>query len=68
VRCVLSPYLYLLYFVAPRICGQGLELQQIPLSSSGSLYLNRDNVAGVATGYGLDDRGVGFRVRKGEDI
>jgi hypothetical protein len=32
------------------------------------LVLSRDNVVGIATGYRLDDRGVGVRVQVGSRI
>jgi hypothetical protein len=33
-----------------------------------SHYLRRDSAVGIATGYGLDDRGAGFRVPVGSRI
>jgi hypothetical protein len=33
-----------------------------------SKEMSRDNVVGIATGYGLDDRGVGVRVLVGSRI
>jgi hypothetical protein len=32
------------------------------------IYKNRDSSVGIATGYGLDDRGVGVRVPVGSKI
>jgi hypothetical protein len=32
------------------------------------LFWNRDSSVGIATGYGLDDRGVGIRVPVGSRI
>jgi hypothetical protein len=37
-------------------------------SANGFLLRSRDSVVGIATGYGLDDRRVGFRVPVGSRI
>jgi hypothetical protein len=47
-----------------------LELQhpEIKAGIISLLFLQRDSVVGIATGYGLDDRGVGVRVPVGSRI
>jgi hypothetical protein len=39
-----------------------------PLHYPSHFAVNRDNAVGIATGYGLDDRGVGVRVPVGSRI
>jgi hypothetical protein len=37
-------------------------------SGSADLHVSRDSAVGIATGYGLDDRGVEFESREGQEF
>jgi hypothetical protein len=47
-----------------KLCNEGLH----NLHSSPNIIRGRDSIVGTATGYGLDDGGVGVRVPVGSTI
>jgi hypothetical protein len=65
-----SPFCQELIFTYPRFYICSVSIRGIITLCIYHLWLvqSRDSAVGIATGYGLDDRGVGVRVQEGQEF
>jgi hypothetical protein len=59
---------YLLYFSALKMEAKCSSETSVDFQRTTLCYVSRDSIVGIATGYGLDDRGDGVRVPVGSRI